>query len=114
MSIRLKLAALSLPVVLAGCATSAQFLQQMQPEAIASAERRGAFEMNCPQAKATLLSSQDMEPAIRTFVAAGPERAVYNVGVAGCGKRTTYQVICPDNGSNACFDGGSRADIQRD
>jgi len=111
---RLKLAALGLPVLLAGCSSSAQFLQQMEPEAIASAEHRGAFEMNCPSAKETLLSDQTMQPVIRTFVVSGPQRAVYNVGVAGCGKRTTYQVICPDNGSNACFDGGSRTEIQED
>lgn len=114
MSVPLKSAALVLPIVLTGCTSTAQFMQQIQPEAIASAERRGAFEMDCPTAKATLLSSQDMQPAIRTFVVSGPERAVFNVGVAGCGKRTTYQVICPDNGSNACFDGGSRTDIQID
>ena len=112
MAIQTKLAVAALPLFLAGCTSSAQFLQQMQPEAIASAEHRGAFEMNCPSAKATLLSSDTMQPALRTFVVSGPQRAVYNVGVAGCGKRTTYQVICPDNGSNACFDGGSRTEIQ--
>jgi hypothetical protein len=104
---------IALPVVLAGCTSSAQFLQQMQPEALSEAQRRGAFEMNCPDATATLLSSETMQPAIRAIALSGPERAVYNVGVSGCGKRTTYVVICPDNGSNACFDGGSRTEIQQ-
>jgi hypothetical protein len=85
----------------------------MQPEALSEAQRRGAFEMNCPDATATLLSSETMQPAIRAIALSGPERAVYNVGVSGCGKRTTYVVICPDNGSNACFDGGSRTEIQQ-
>ena len=53
-----------------------------------------------------------MQPEIRAIAFAGPERAVYNVGVSGCGKRATYVVICPQNGSNACFDGGSRTEIQ--
>lgn len=115
MSVHLKYAALILPAFLVGCGpNSAQFLQEMEPEAIASAEHRGAFEMNCPSAKGTLLSDQTMRPALQTFVVSGPYRAVYNVGVAGCGKRTTYQVICPNNGSKACFDGGSRTEIQED
>ena len=55
-----------------------------------------------------------MQPEVRTIAFAGPERAIFNVGVAGCGKRTTYVVICPQNGTNACFDGGSRTEIQED
>jgi hypothetical protein len=114
MSLRLKSAVIALPILLAGCTNSAQYLQQMQPEALAEAQRRGAFEMNCPQATASLLSSETMQPAIRTFAISGPQRAVYNVGVSGCGKRTTYVVICPENGDNTCFDGGSRIEIQQD
>jgi hypothetical protein len=113
MPVHSRIAVIALPVVLAGCTSSAQFLQQMQPEALSEAQRRGAFEMNCPDATATLLSSETMQPAIRAIALSGPERAVYNVGVSGCGKRTTYVVICPDNGSNACFDGGSRTEIQQ-
>jgi len=114
MSFRIKLALATLPVVLAGCTSSAQFRQQMEPEAMAEAQRRGAFEMNCPGATASLLSSETQQPVVRTFLVSGVTRAVYNVGVAGCGKRTTYVVICPENGSNACFDGGSRTEIQQD
>ena len=113
MSVRIRIALITLPVLLAGCTSSTQFRQQMEPVAVAEAQRRGAFEMNCPDAKATLLSSETLQPAVRTFVYTGPERAVYNVGVSGCGKRTTYVVICPDNGDNACFDGGSRAEVEQ-
>lgn len=109
-----KVALIALPALLAGCTSSAQYLQQMEPEAISEAQRRGAFEMNCPEAKASLLSSETMQPVIRTFALSGPQRAVYNVGVSGCGKRTTYVVICPETGDNTCFDGGSRTEIQQD
>ena len=112
MSASIKFAVAALPVLLAGCTSTTQFLQQMQPQAISEAQRRGAFEMDCPTATASLLSSEIMQPEIRAIAFAGPERAVYNVGVSGCGKRTTYVVICPQNGSNACFDGGSRTEIQ--
>jgi hypothetical protein len=114
MSARFKVALIALPVFLAGCTSSTQFLQQMEPVAVAEAQRRGAFEMDCPGATASLLSSETLQPAVRTFVYTGPERAVYNVGVSGCGKRTTYVVICPDNGDNSCFDGGSRTEVQED
>ena len=114
MSFRRNLTFITLPLVLAGCTSSAQYLQQMEPEAISEAQRRGAFEMNCPRATASLLSSNTMQPVVRAFALSGPQRAVYNVGVEGCGKRTTYVVICPDNGDNTCFDGGSRTEIQQD
>ncbi|MCB1847057.1 MAG: hypothetical protein KDI04_06620 [Halieaceae bacterium] len=114
MPVRFKIALLALPMVLAGCTSSTQFRQQMEPVAVAEAQRRGSFEMDCPAATATLLSSETLQPEVRTFIYTGPERAVYNVGVSGCGKRTTYVVICPDNGDNACFDGGSRTEVQED
>ncbi|MCB1855930.1 MAG: hypothetical protein H6988_10170 [Pseudomonadales bacterium] len=112
MKARANLALVALPVLLAGCTSSTQFRQQMEPVAVAEAQRRGAFELNCPDATASLLSSETLQPEVRTFVYTGPERAVYNVGVSGCGKRATYVVICPDNGDNACFDGGSRTEVQ--
>ena len=33
------------------------------------------------------------------------QRAEYTIGVAGCGKRTTFVVICPDGGEG-CFGAG--------
>ena len=38
-------------LVLAGCASGPPFIDQMQPQAVSMAERRGQFEMNCPAAK---------------------------------------------------------------
>ena len=113
MTARINVALIALPVLLAGCTSPTQFRQQMEPVAVAEAKRRAAFELNCPDVTATLLSSETLQPEVRTFIYTGPERAVYNVGVSGCGKRATYVVICPDNGDNACFDGGSRAEVEQ-
>jgi hypothetical protein len=99
------------PILLAGCASGQSFQQSMQPEAVQMAVRRGAFEMNCPAATGEVLSSENVEPVSFRF---GVERVEYTVGVSGCGKRTTYVVLCPDNGSGSCFTGASRNGIQTD
>ena len=105
---RLTLAAMA-ALALAGCASGPPFIDQMQPQAISMAERRGQFEMNCPAAKGEMLSRETLQQLVQTLRYQGPARAEYTVGVAGCGKRTTYVVICPDNGSgSSCFAGGSR------
>ena len=94
-------------ILLSGCATGPPFIDAMQPTAINMAERRGAFEMNCPAAKGEVLSRETVEPISFRF---GYERAEYTVGVEGCGKRHSYVVICPDNGSKSCFAGAGRND----
>ena len=99
-------------VLLFGCQSGPPFIDQMQASAVDMAVRQGAFEMNCPSATGTVLSSQMLQPLVNTFAWTGPERAEYNIGVSGCGKRTSYVVICPDNGSRSCFAAGSRAEIQ--
>ena len=56
-----------------------------------------------------MLSRETLQPLVQTFRYQGVTRAEYTVGVAGCAKRTTYVVICPDNGSgSSCFAGGAR------
>lgn len=97
-------------LVTASCATGPQYLDKMQPQAVDLAQRRGAFEMNCPAATAQVLSRQELQPLVDTFRYSGPMRAEYSVGVSGCGHRVTYIVICPENGNN-CYAGGSRAEI---
>jgi hypothetical protein len=84
--------------VLAGCQSDAQILASEQAVATQTAARRGQFELNCPQARATLLSSNLLQP----LVWGGLERAEYTVGVEGCGQRKTYIVVC-QLGSPACF-----------
>jgi hypothetical protein len=84
----------------AGCQTQGQILANEQQLAMDTAARRGRFEMSCPSATATLLSSNMLQP----IVWGGQERAEYTVGIAGCNQKTTYVVLCPQE-SDACFAG---------
>ena len=113
MSNRLNLPVIALLMLLGGCQSGPPFIDQMQATAVDMAVRQGGFEMNCPSATGELLSSQTLQPLVNTFRWSGPERAEYNVGVSGCGKRTSYVVVCPDNGSRACYAAGSRTQIQQ-
>ena len=92
-------------LVVAGCASQAQFLEGKQAMAMQTAVSRGQFEMNCPAATGTLLSKEAVQPALQGPLVAGLQRAEFTVGVAGCGKRTTFVVICPDEG-DGCFAAG--------
>lgn len=94
-------------VLLSACASGPPFIDEMQPTAVEMAVRRGAFEMNCPAATGQVISSETVQPVSFRF---GYEHAEYTVGVSGCGKRNSYVVICPDNGSRSCFAGASRVD----
>ena len=73
------------------CQTEAQRLAGEQNLALDTAVRRGRFELSCPDASATLLSSDMLQPVVW----GGQERAEYTIGVAGCGQKKTYIVICP-------------------
>jgi len=89
-------------VSLAGCATDKQFLDSKQAAAVQTAENRARFEMNCKEAAGTVLSRTIVQPAVMAPRYGGIDRAEYTVGVAGCGKRETYVVACPDGG-DGCF-----------
>ncbi len=87
-----RLAPLALLLALAGCQSTSQMLDGGDAGAIRTAEARARFEMNCPAAAGSMLSSrvvipEDMRRAI--------DRAEYTVGVAGCGQRAVYIVACP-------------------
>jgi hypothetical protein len=74
-----------------------------EPMALDFALKRAKFEMNCPGATGSVLSSETIEPPL----GGGPrldtvERAQYTVGVSGCDKRETLVVICAD-GADGCF-----------
>lgn len=89
-------------VAVAGCNT-VPLTTQKQPMAIDFALQRARFEMNCPQATATVLSSETIEPPMTMgprFV--GVERAQYTIGVSGCGSRNTMVVLCSADNSG-CF-----------
>lgn len=88
--------------VVAGCATQAQMLEAKQPAAMKTALVRGRFDLNCPSATATVLSSDFIQPAIQGPWVAGVERLEYTVGVEGCGQRATYIVMC-EQGTDTCY-----------
>jgi len=87
---------------LGGCQSSQQVLTNEQDMATETALRRGKFEMDCPTATATVLSSDMLQPILWR----GTERAEYQIGVAGCNKRLTYVVVCPLD-SESCVAGAS-------
>ena len=95
--------------LLAGCASGPPFIDQAQPEAMAIAQRRAAFEFNCPAVSTQLLSRETLQPVSFRF---GIERAEYTIGASGCGKRATYVVICPDQPGSTCFAAAGRDGIQ--
>jgi len=85
-------------LALTGCQSPAQMLSQEQGKAIDVAVQRARFEMACPQATGTMLSSNMLQPVMW----GGMERAEYTIGVEGCGKRATYISVC-QVGSVSCF-----------
>ena len=101
--------ALATVVVLSGCASGPPFIDQAQPEAIAVAQRRAAFEFNCPAATAQVLNRETLQPISFRF---GIQRAEYTIGVSGCGKRATYVVLCPEQEGSTCFAAAGRDGIQ--
>jgi PBP1b-binding outer membrane lipoprotein LpoB len=91
----------------AGCQTQQQAVDSMQVEAAHTAQRRATFELNCPAATAEVLSKEMIQSPMMNPRFAPPQRAEYTVGVAGCGQRATYLVICAVDGTG-CFAGGTR------
>ncbi len=108
----LKIAAILAALVAAGCASQQQQVDSMQPDALHVAQRRAAFELNCPAATAEVLSKEMIQSPIMNPRFAPPQRAEYTVGVAGCGQRATYLVICAEGGTG-CFAGGARNIIRQ-
>jgi hypothetical protein len=91
--------------VMAGCASQTQMLDASQGMAIQTAVSRGRFELNCPSAQGVLISREVVEPAFVGPYVGGIPRNEYTVGVDGCGKRTTFVVVCPQGGTG-CFAAG--------
>jgi hypothetical protein len=88
----------------AGCQTQQQMVQSQQGMAIETALNRARFDMNCPSAIGTVLSTNVSQPAVqgRFASAYGVQRFEYTIGVRGCGQRRTYIVVCPQGGGG-CF-----------
>lgn len=98
------IAAAAVVTMLAGCQTTAQVMDASQPQALSIAKRRAQFEMSCADVTTTVLSREDVPPILQYR---GTPRLEYTIGAAGCGKRETYLVICPEDGSG-CFAAAGR------
>jgi len=105
------LSATALVVMICGCQSQEQMVDEMKADATQVAQRRGAFELNCPAATATVLSKEMIQSTITNPRWAPPERAEYTIGVSGCDKRATYLVICAQGGTG-CVAGGAQNQIQ--
>jgi outer membrane lipoprotein SlyB len=92
-------------LVVTGCASQSQFLDNNQSMAMQTALSRGQFDLNCPQASPVLISREVVQPALQGPWVGGIPRAEYTIGVQGCGKRQTYIVICPEGG-DGCYAAG--------
>lgn len=75
-----------LPVLATACTP---MVQQYEGAALSTAQRRAAFEMNCPQATPQILSEKTVD-GIRFQI------AEYTIGVRGCGKQAVYLTYCRD------------------
>ena len=95
---------LVLVVVLAGagCVSQGQFLDGKQGMAMQTDVPRRTSHRQRPAATGTVLSREVVQPVLQGPLLNGIQRAEYTVGVAGCGKRTTFVVVCPDE-SDGCF-----------
>jgi hypothetical protein len=101
-----------LSLVLCACQSQQQMVDSMQPNAVQVAQKRGAFELNCPAATAEVLSKEMMQQANVPVRYAPPERAEYTIGVSGCGKRATYMVVCAEGGTG-CVAAGAQNTTQQ-
>lgn len=103
----------SIATALAACQTEQQQVSGMQPQAVQTAQKRGAFDLNCPAATAQVLSNEMVQTRMGGPMGwnVPPQRAEYTVGVEGCGKRATYYVICAEGGTG-CVATGTENTIQ--
>jgi len=99
---RIGAAIFAVAVTAAGCVTQQQAVVQKQDGAVQTALQRGRFDLNCPEATGTVLSSDYIQPAVQGPWVQGLTRIEYTVGVAGCGQRKVYVVMCQE-GSDYCF-----------
>ena len=100
----------TLPVAIAlavcGC-SSVPLTTTMEPTATDFALKRARFEMNCPDATATVLSKQLIVPPMAASRFGAVEHAEFTIGVTGCDKRQTLVVLCA-NQADGCFAGEGR------
>ena len=85
-----------------GCSNArTQWLDSLQPSAMATAASRGQAEMSCPTAMPSLMSREMAQPP--GYDAPGIlESAQYTINVKGCGKEQVYFILCPLGGAE-CY-----------
>lgn len=106
MSRSLKLLMVAALILPAGCAAvQTQFLDNKQDVAIQTAVSRAEFEMNCQEVRPVVISREVVQPALQGPFVNGISRAEFTIGVEGCGRRTTFIVVCPEGGEG-CFAAG--------
>ena len=76
-------------LALSACAACAPITQQYEGAALSTAQRRAAFELNCPEATPQILSEKTVD-GVRF------QAAEYTIGVRGCGKQAVYLTFCRD------------------
>jgi len=101
-------------LVTSGCSTT-PLTTSMQPQAVSTALTRARFDMNCPGATGTVLSSEDIQPLIGPGMmmrsGGGIERAAFTIGIRGCDQQKSMVVICSQE--NGCFAGqGTQSQFQ--
>ncbi len=87
-------------IAVTGCATQSGFIADKKDPAVSSALSRGRFDLSCPAATASVISSNYL-PKAESGEWKGLERAEFVVGVTGCDKKAAYIVVCPDK-SDTC------------
>jgi hypothetical protein len=88
-----------------GCQTTDAYLDANQQAALAAANSRGRFELNCQEIQSQVLSRKIIDPAP---MMGGMWRAEYTIGVRGCGRQVVYITVCLDSHEcNAISDTGS-------
>ena len=107
----LAMGTVAIVLLLGGCQSQQQMVDEMQADATQVAKQRGKFELNCPTATAEVLSKEMIQSEVVNPRWAPPQRAQYTVGVAGYDKRATYLVVCAEGGTG-CVAAGAQNVIQ--
>ena len=84
-----------------GSGAPQQLADELQPDAIKTAQQRGSKELDCPTTTAAVTRQETIDEGQTTGWYEPPHRAVYAVSVTGCGKQTAYLVEC-DKGQKGC------------
>ena len=84
-----------------------QIADKWQAAATSEAQKRGTAEFGCAEATTEVLRQETIQEVQTTGWYEPPHRAVYGIGVSGCGKRVTYLVTC-DDWKKKCVVGGAQ------